>query len=176
MDTQQENEMNEWENEPDFLDWEHNGFVCRVQRQIRSKALNGYVVIPAGHPLHGVEYVDQLPPVLMAMVDKTMNWPIRKRSAIQLLCMSVNDARAGDQFNVHGGVTYSGECYWLPKDADKGFCYGFHCSRCDDLAPGYSFLSGGTYRNLEYVKAECESLADQLAEAASLVSATSPSK
>jgi len=166
--------MNEWDNEPDFLDWEHNGFTCRVQRQIQSKALNGYVVIPAGHPLHGVGYADHLPPVLMAMVDKTMNGPIGKRSAIQLFCMSGNAARAGDQFNVHGGVTYSGACYWLPKDTDQGFCYGFDCSHCDDLAPGYSFSMDGTYRNLAYVKAECESLADQLAEAASLAAEVSP--
>jgi hypothetical protein len=63
---------------------------------------------------------------------------------------------AGDLFNVHGSITYSG-------DRDGVFWYGFDCAHCDDLSPAYEHdFRSGTYRDLEYVKAECAALARQL--------------
>lgn len=59
--------------------------------------------------------------------------------------------------SVHGGVTYH-------QEHDEFFRIGFDCAHADDLCPGYSGMLGrGIYRDLPYVKSECESLAAQLA-------------
>ena len=160
----------EWKTEPDSHSWVHNGYACHIQRMNRSKALNGYVAIPAGHPLHNVEYCAPLPASIKALNDEVMSGPAGGRSPIQLFTMSADSPRAGDQFDVHGGVTYSGVGYWLPKSGDQGFWYGFDCSHHGDLSPGYDFTRrhANEYRNIAFVTAECESFADQLAHAQSI--------
>ena len=82
----------------------------------------------------------------------------------------------GTDFDCHGGVTYNGECedeiillirslgFNIPK-----YLIGFDCAHAGDLSP-YSLIiykdhqrdSYATYKNIEYVKAECIKLAKQL--------------
>jgi hypothetical protein len=62
--------------------------------------------------------------------------------------------------DVHGGLTYSNAAY--PGGEFDGWWFGFDCAHGGDLTPKYP--SDGVYRDFEYVKAECESLAKQLAE------------
>ena len=62
------------------------------------------------------------------------------------------------QLSVHGGITYRHE-------HDDGLLWiGFDCAHLDDLVPAqrHNEWRQGTYRDIEYVKAEVESLADQL--------------
>ena len=62
---------------------------------------------------------------------------------------------------VHGGLTYDG------YDKDENWVIGFDCAHHGDLTP-YFLLNGeyyfgqrGIYRDMEYVKSECESMAEQ---------------
>jgi hypothetical protein len=62
---------------------------------------------------------------------------------------------------VHGGLTYDG------YDKDENWVIGFDCAHHGDLTPyfllndEYYFGQRGIYRDMEYVKYECESMAEQ---------------
>ena len=50
---------------------------------------------------------------------------------------------------------------------DDLWFFGFDCAHCDDFIPkmgGMNLMSGSVYRDMEYVKEEVKSLADQLGE------------
>lgn len=90
--------------------------------------------------------------------------------------------------NVHGGLTYAGECRppicHVPKpgDPDEMFWFGFDCGHCFDVMPGmvahlrevYAKLGDvpppdplpSEYRTLAYAQAETNRLAEQLADSA----------
>jgi len=100
----------------------------------------GYVAVPPGHPAHGKGYDD---------VD----------------------------VRVHGGLTYTGLCSGHichvpePGEPDDVYWLGFDCHHCNDLAPAFHMRGKeigchgdptDEYRDLEYVEAECASLAAQL--------------
>lgn len=160
--------MNQWDDEPNELDWadEKTGFQCRIIRVRDSGHLCGYVRIPDGHPLHGVEYSAEMPEALKPLKDAVMECPVGKRGAIDVLCMAFGSAfRPGQLFDVHGSVTFSGELR-----NQTGFWYGFDCAHAGDLCPAMEARYGrdwdSVYRDMEFVKAECESLANQIAQVA----------
>lgn len=159
---QKYSEPGPWDDEPDELWWndEKTGLACHICRN-HSGALCGYVRIPEGHPLHGVSYSADLPQALVPLKDSVMEGTVGKRGAIDVFCMAGGLFHAGNLFDVHGGVTYSGEF------KEGGFWYGFDCSHCDDLSPKYTdYGMHGEYRGIEYVKAECASLAKQIKQVA----------
>lgn len=112
----------------------------------------GYVGVPPGHPLHGVEY-SQSTPVLGDSPESV--------------------------FDVHGGITYAGEGGGEPF-LDAGlWWFGYDCGHCWDAAapehiekmmqlyPDQPFMwssAGGTFRDLDYCIDECESLARQIVD------------
>ena len=63
--------------------------------------------------------------------------------------------------NTHGGLTYDG------YDKNENWVIGFDCAHYGDLTPyfilsdDYPFNSFGEYRDMEYVKKQCESMAEQ---------------
>jgi len=64
--------------------------------------------------------------------------------------------------HAHGGLTYNS------YDEDKNWVIGFDCAHHGDLTPyflldetEYGFGQRGVYRDMEYVKSECENLAEQ---------------
>jgi hypothetical protein len=70
-----------------------------------------------------------------------------------------------DDVLVHGGITYSAR-HFLP-DSDDGWVFGFDCGHGFDVMPCMPIHvqihdTVSEYRNMEYVKAETESLAKQL--------------
>lgn len=72
---------------------------------------------------------------------------------------------------VHRGITYSGRL--KPHFSNSSYWwFGFDCAHAGDESPGltpYSIVSfRGIYRDLTYVIKECESLADQLTQGATL--------
>jgi hypothetical protein len=151
-----------WSTEPDLLRWvdEATGITCEIRRMSHLGHLCGYILIPPGHPLHGVEYDAEMPEPLKRHIDRVMAMPIGKRGAIDLFCMAAGaDMRPGYLFDVHGGITYG-------QEYDGQWWYGFDCSHSGDTAPGRSawFADDGIYRDIEYVKAECASLARQMKE------------
>jgi hypothetical protein len=133
-----------WQTEPDRLEWKHAGLPCLIVRVEHHGALCGYAAVPPGHPLHGQEMGE--PPV-----------------------------------DVHGGLTYAAKCAGdichvpAPGEPDDVWWFGFDCAHSGDQTPGsdasLSFRAyrgrADEYRTIEYVKAEVERLAEQLAEATS---------
>ena len=155
-----------WETEIVPHSFEHAGLTCHVLRNF-NKALCGYVKIPEGHPLFGVEYNQAVPESLEAVARAVEGGKLGKRS---IVCLVIG-GYSGDLIDVHGSVTFSGkigEDSFLPK----GFWWGFDCAHSRDFAPAYARLQstkthpnlweGMIYRDLPYVIAECESMAEQL--------------
>jgi len=66
-----------------------------------------------------------------------------------------------DTIQAHGGLTYKG------YDQNENYVIGFDCGHYGDLTPyfllkdDYPFNSFGEYRDMEYVKSQCESMAEQ---------------
>ena len=99
-------------------------------------ALCGYVAVPPSHPCHGLGY-DEVPA------------------------------------HAHGGLTYSDACAGrichVPREGepDDAWWLGFDCAHAGDVVPAFRiFLGDQEYRDVAYVRAEVESLAEQLTAAA----------
>lgn len=146
-----------WDDEPDVVLWVHCGLQCAAMRGIYTGALCGYVAVPPGHALHGVGY------------------------------------RAIDGLVVHGQLTSAGrfepsvggrkgsvvpeevlaslpavDWWWIGFDAAHTFDF---CPRLDALSkedgmphPGDWGVGDPTdYKTLDYVIAETNGLAEQIA-------------
>lgn len=65
--------------------------------------------------------------------------------------------------DIHGGITYSADelCGYETGD---WWWFGFDCAHYKDFKPDFvqHGITGGIYRTMEYVVAECRSLAEQL--------------
>jgi len=156
----------EWVEEPDECYWEYRGLKCEIKRhaQIENESLAGmghlcgYVILPKDHPWEEMEY------------DKI-------------------------NVDVHGGITYSRiledgltqigfDCAHfvdetpfttekmlkfmmtqVEKDSEQYFRYRESLERMMDTKSLRLFQTKKTYRNIDFVKAECEKLADQAIEA-----------
>lgn len=130
-----------WMREPDRLEWrEPRGWPCLIVRN-KSGALCGYVGVPPGHPWHGKDYSD---------------------------C----------DVSIHGGLTFGQGCMedgpvcHVPRDGESPEVWwlGFDCAHYMDFIPSYTkhdhvdrlwSQDGQTYRDLGYVRAEVERLAEQ---------------
>jgi hypothetical protein len=147
-----------WHAEPDRAEWEHAGLPCLAVRHSRSGHWCGYAAVPPSHPLHGQPY----------------------------------DAEAVT-VDVHGGLTYADRCHGhichVPKPGapDDVWWFGFDCAHAGDVSPSYVNQRVGQgypwpeapydhaaavaadrfdverYRTLDYVRAETNRLAEQLA-------------
>lgn len=127
----------EWDDEPDRVEWTDpvSGLPCVVMRNDAMGNWNGYVGVSPESPYHELEYT------------------------YAVMC----------RMNVHGGLTFSGS---LPgrahysKDTDNFWWFGFDCAHAYDAFPhAKAYIHGDeVYRNLEYVKSECRSLARQLTQ------------
>lgn len=133
-----------WNTEPDYVAWKtESGLPALVVRNLSMGHLCGYVAVPPGHPLYGKDY--DTPDV-----------------------------------SVHGGLTYAAKCMGrvchIPEEGetDDVWWFGFDAGHFGDRSPGTeAALSGflaqsefktGTYKTLDYMKKECELLAEQLKE------------
>lgn len=136
-----------WLTEPDRVEWEHAGLPCLAARSEIGGNWCGYAAVPPGHPLHGKDYND---------VD----------------------------VDVHGGLTYASLCAGhichvpKPGEPDDVWWFGFDCGHCFDVMPAMDSRTRSfglapvfppygmpltTYKTLDYVQAEVNRLADQLA-------------
>ena len=139
-----------WMGEPDRVDWVHelSGYPCVILRQPNLLFLRGYVGIDIIHHLYKMDYV--------------MDY-----------C---------NRFQVHGGITYSGNGEGMqdgPLFKDEFLQYwafGFDCAHGGDmwatpkileekLGKPFALFPGDTYKDIDFVIKECESLADQLFQA-----------
>lgn len=117
---------------------------------------NGYVQVPQGCVLHGLDHQKAIPELIPLCREDI---PVGKRGLILALTTQCNalpntTIRSSPDiaFDVHGGITYSGP---MPPERLHGtWCFGFDTNHWGD--------SPDTCTE-EYVKAECESLAEQIA-------------
>lgn len=132
----------------------------------------GYVGLPVGHPLHGVNYSSAAPCLSFPAEE-----PIGKRGIIPLLCA---DGKASPDvvFDVHGGITYAEGKADYPAPSDGLWWFGYDCghagdSPCDEYIveqrekyPDKPYMWRDSFdsehRSLDYCIAECESLAQQM--------------
>lgn len=127
-------ERNLWKDEPDSEIFEYGGYKCVAFRSLINGSWNGYIVVPSTHPWFG------------------------KR---------ISDLR---EIQVHGGLTYSAaDLHYVSSTAtdipaDRGWWLGFDCAHYTDLVPLFVAKNGlrfGTYKDLEFVKHQCQLLAIQ---------------
>ena len=93
------------------------------------------------------------------------------RNGVKALCGYITLTKDSSLYGVgyddldlhaHGGLTYDG------YDENENWVIGFDCAHYQDLSPyfllseEYSFGQRGTYRDMEYVKSECENLAEKV--------------
>lgn len=127
-----------WVEEPDRLEWKSaQGLPCLIVRNPRLGVLCGYVAVPPEHPMHGCGLAE------------------------------THDLR------VHGGVTYAEACQGdichvpEPGEPDDVWWLGFDAGHAFDEQPLIAKVSPAlrslaTYRDVAYMRAQCESLAEQL--------------
>lgn len=131
---------------------------------IRGTHRCGYVEVPEGHPLHGVDYHTEHESLSDVNAEEL---EVGKKGPILTLTAGVG-AREGEVrrspdivFDVHGGLTYSGAGEdGYPVESD-GWWFGFDCAHLGDGRLGER-SSTGPVRSLAYVEAECERLAEQI--------------
>lgn len=132
----------------------------------------GYVGVPVGHPLHGIEYSQPTE----ALAPPADDEPVGKRGAISILIAATDPDRLQSPeivFNVHGGLTYSNNHADYPAQSGGLWWFGYDCAhhgdaRSDDYIASipeekrWLYQDGGEHRALAYCEAECESLAEQI--------------
>jgi len=147
-----------WQSEPDRIEFEHAGLPCLMLRA-RNGGWCGYAAVPPSHPWHRKDYSSCLsdPPC-----------------GDDAFCYE--DTPAG-RVTVHGGLTYADACQGhichvpKPGEPDNVWWFGFDCAHSGDVSPAYDSMWRGTslesredsYRDVLYVRAEVERLAEQLA-------------
>jgi hypothetical protein len=134
-----------WIDEPDRVEWyASNGLPCLIVRNPMGN-LCGYAAVPPSHPFYGTHY---------------------------------DEAR----LEAHGGLTWSGACNGhichvaKPGEPDHVWWFGFDCAHCFDVVPSMqrnmprALIESDPddpytmhYRDVDYVRAESEALAAQLA-------------
>lgn len=150
-----------WLDEPDREEFRHEGFDCLLNRNPMG-AWCGYVAVPEGHPIHGKHYDE---------VDVEVHGGLTYAHKCQgTICHAVAEG----------------------EDDDRLWWFGFDCAHAWDLVPAadkasdpetralYSqggilgqdwsnltimdvgFVPPVTYRDINYVRAEAKSLAEQL--------------
>lgn len=156
-------ERGDWDSEPDNFDFEHAGYKCALRRN-SGGAWCGYVGIDKLHPWYGKEYGDKVA-VPEAILKRNID--LDKIGVINLFCANLEDVSNGEieivlAVDVHGGITYSNDGV---RGAEEGlWWFGFDCAHSGDLCPKYdsSFDRHGIYRDMNYAKRECQSMAEQI--------------
>lgn len=158
-----------WFQEDNRVDFQAEGFKCCMRRGPLGSWC-GYVGIPPSHPWHGKCYTNEVKPT----IDMLGPRDTLDHNPIDVLCMALGSTQPEDSLSitlcmrVHGGLTYAKnkEPYGKP---DGLWWFGFDCAHSGDLIPGmleYGHNDTDIYRDQQYVVAEVQSLAAQLAKVA----------
>lgn len=148
-----------WENEPDELRFtdEATGLECYICRHSEIGHLNGYVIIPKDNVLYGANLFD--------------NPDIKVHGGVTFSgIMPINDFI----LEWHANTITMQEVIYGPNINE--YCIGFDCAHYNDLIPDDPYNKTfhpniidninahfpRTYKDIEYVKAECLKLAKQL--------------
>jgi hypothetical protein len=135
-----------WEDEPDYLAGSYGDVPWFIVRGPVG-SLCGYIAVNEKHPWWGKS-------------------------------TGIDGPTALDRVDVHGGITWAG---WRPGGDDSpitnwhtAWYIGFDCAHSGDLVPGMRFLGFNgslsleeTYKDIDYVRDQCERLAAQASAAIS---------
>jgi len=132
--------LNEWQNEPDYLQGIFYNLPCFIRRHDRFLTLNGYVGLPEGHRYYNIAYE---------------------------LINEVIEIHGGVTFTNMGTHAVFGKKWWVGFDCGHPFdlipgLYSAVCNKHLDIAT--KDMLGKHYRNINYVQNECIKLALQLQE------------
>lgn len=141
----------------------------------------GYVGVPKGHVLYGIEYSENLPDAVSFVTEEILHdATIGSRGAMPVFIAAIpgNINRLDVVIDVHGSLTYSGggEGGKYPVPDTDLWWFGFDCAHCDDAkdfsimddltkdlyAEGLRWCNRGTVRSKEYVEQHLRLLARQL--------------
>jgi hypothetical protein len=172
------NRAKPWLGEPDYVWFEAVGLKCMVRRTHPEWGhLCGYVGVGSAHPLYGVSATDLVP-----APDTWLTRPfdIDEHGVIDTF-ITVMDIHAGEipegfaplnaLIGVHGGLNWARPIY-----DHTGWWFGFDCGHGGDFSPGMvetleriehdvGFMyESGIYRTVDYVRHECATLAQQIAD------------
>lgn len=158
-----------WKTEPDTWVDTYKGLTVWA---VRSDLLTwcAYVEIHPMHPLYGCSRQTRFG--VKNLDDRTVG----DISPLALLCEASKQASDPSDslpvellLKVHGGVSYAGDSKNLRHSPENVYyAIGFDCAHADDLVPQYDEIESlrnlqfGTYRDLEYVKEQVCSLAQQV--------------
>jgi hypothetical protein len=182
-----------WLTEPDRADFEAEGFACAIRRS-SFRVLNGYVGVGQDHPWFGLprNAIVKLPPSWWERrrFDQGIG-PID--AIIHALAGRGDPATSGCEISmaleVHGGISYADD--HAPFEPPDGrWWFGFDCGHAGDYLPTMPLpdriveampehvraflrkgMASGVYRDIGYVTAECQALAQELAAVAALSTA-----
>lgn len=140
-----------WHDEPDRVDFEHDGHPCLLLRGPLG-AWCGYVGVPPNHPWHGADSMSDV-------LDVEVHGGITYASPC------------------HGAICHVPK----PGETDHVYWLGFDCAHYRDLVPAMltmpqitrdprtatvcASVDQGTYRDVAYVRAQTEALALQVTRA-----------
>lgn len=172
-----------WQQEPDQLRWvdKATGYTCVILRAMEIGHLCGYVGVMPNHPAHGLHYngctTEEAEASNAAFRAAMRKWDRTELSTLDGLpprpevVEGIGNGIA--DITVHGGLTYSGGNL-LGQESDTWW-FGFDCAHAGDLCPGMQATLReighikevypgyeDIYRTVDYVRAECVSLALQL--------------
>lgn len=138
-----------WNNEPDRVEFEYNGFPCLARRNSRYGFWCGYVAVPPGHPYFKKDIYD-----VPARVHGGLTYAEHCSGDI------CHVPKPGEPDNV----------WWLGFDCGhwNDFQPGMEASLPKECASQVSnlFSLSAAYRDLKYTRRQIRYLADQIAEAA----------
>jgi hypothetical protein len=146
-------------------EWEAHGLRCAVLMVELGYGPGhrcGYVMVPEGHPFHGLGYSDEAPNGTADYTDRDVD-DAGMGGMIALLGgeKSVDEwaQRVEAHIAVHGGLTYSGKA---PGDVQgDGWWFGFDCAHAGDEPSWWTE---------DRVAEEADRVAEQLAQIASVPS------
>jgi len=153
-----------WHDEPDKEQYTDSvtGLPCLIRRNDELGHLCGYVGVAPSHPWYGKSE------------DGCMAGRLHCGSVKIDFCACGNSPAS--RTDVHGGLTYAAPCRHdpsehgichvpAPGEPDDVWWFGFDCAHVGDWSPGYrpECWPDESYRTWEYVRAQCEALAAQLA-------------
>lgn len=130
-----------WMDEPDRLEFEHEGFPCIVQR-VQGGHLCGYVAVPPGHPWHGVDLSNYPEGIEHPEVHGGITYA---EKCVGNICHVPKPGESDD-------------VWWLGFDHAHA---GDRSPRDFTEFPGSWLNQTDTYKTIDYVKTGCESLARQ---------------
>jgi hypothetical protein len=161
-----------WQNEPDKLDWrdDRTSLWCAIRRAPIG-SLCGYVGVPPGHVLFGWHHGDDVQVREEFLRERNVGGDLSSVDVFMYMLQGGpknGTIPLGMALRVHWGVNWAGE-FPLDDAPCEAWWFGFDCGHAGDLVPsladffrGFRMLPVPVYRDIEYVKGQCELLAFQL--------------